>query len=799
MKLMKKAFAIILSVVMITEWSITTFAAGEVNYAGGVTDEMNYSSYWYDKTGVDQDKILMSSNEISQLNKDTLNADGANMHDLVDIVINNPTYNAASLRTSLGSASAGNSKYYVNGELLNNDEYFGKLKSAILETGFDEESRDVLYGVSIHIANLKTWPTNDIIGYSSDDTDDEFQSASMCVNEPFVIKQKCVVDGKAFYWGYSMNCSGWVCGDDIAICNNVEEWLDSWKVDVDGEDFLVVTGDKIILDKSIFTPYSSELELNIGSYLKLVPKNLVPSTIGERGTWNSYVVYLPTADENGYYVKKMALIPQHCNVSIGFLPLTQPNILDVAFSCLGNRYGWGGMLNAMDCSLYTRNVYRCFGLEIPRNTTWQKSVPGKAINLEGKTSAQKAAIIETLPAGALFYISGHTMIYTGNVDGTPYVISALGTVVDSIGPGNVINQYSVILNSVNVRRRNGSTWLDNITTAVVFANPEDFGTKTSLEVTLKEADIALEDGGSINVYLNGSIATVIRYDENENYLGSLLVLKAAKISHEEAGTVVINSISNADKIVIKENGSVSKIEMIDGNECITEYSELLTTTHQDVIVELNHSYVGNTCAICGKTMKNGLIYNKNNWYYYVNDEVDTNKTDIIYHNNVWYYVENGALNKEYAGLVNHDGILWYVSEGKLNKNYKGLVNYNDDLMFVKDGKFTKSSGVWTENGLKYWVVNGLVDSSVNGLKYVDNTWVYFKDGIENKTVETLVWTNGAWWYVNKGTLDKSYTGLVNYSGKLWYVTNGKLNKEFAGNCEYNGKNYSVANGIGSLS
>ena len=65
----------------------------------------------------------------------------------------------------------------------------------------------------------------------------------------------------------------------------------------------------------------------------------------------------------------------------GYLPLTQNNVLDVAFSCIGDEYGWGGMNGNMDCSLYTRNIYKCFGLELPRNTTWQEKVPEKYVNV----------------------------------------------------------------------------------------------------------------------------------------------------------------------------------------------------------------------------------------------------------------------------------------------------------------------------------------------------------------------------------------------------------------------------------
>ena len=38
---------------------------------------------------------------------------------------------------------------------------------------------------------------------------------------------------------------GWVDAKDIAFCASKEEWLDMWQVDLNGKDFLVVTGKQI--------------------------------------------------------------------------------------------------------------------------------------------------------------------------------------------------------------------------------------------------------------------------------------------------------------------------------------------------------------------------------------------------------------------------------------------------------------------------------------------------------------------------------------------------------------------------
>ena len=432
---------------------------GNITYASGVTTEMCRSSYWSDKLGKEADRVLMTSEEIDELNAKMLAKPETNMYDLENLP---EIYETFPVKRDIPTGD-----FYVNGEKIDNDKYFGKLLKAMLETGYSGKMQ-TQYAVVTKRANMKDWPTEDIVGYSADDTDDELQGSSLNVNEPFVIYQKCDIDGKTFYRGYSTNCAGWVSGDCLAICENKEEWLDAWKVDTSAKDFLVVTQDKITLEPSMYVPEISEVKLMLGTILKLVPESEMPKTIAERGTWNNYVVYLPTRDENGKYVKQYAPIAQHYNVSIGFLPLTQSNVLDVAFTCLGSRYGWGGMLESMDCSMYTRQIYRCFGLEIPRNTTWQVQIPDSAVDISQMTDEEKLAFFETIPVGSLLMFKGHITVYIGSENGRAYVISDTGSLSDSVGDVNVIGQMSVIVNPLDVRRRNGTTWLNNMIYAVSF-------------------------------------------------------------------------------------------------------------------------------------------------------------------------------------------------------------------------------------------------------------------------------------------------------------------------------------------
>lgn len=436
---------------------------GNITYASGVTPQMCSSSYWRDKLGKDADRVLMSVAEIDELNAKMLAKPETNMHDLENMP---GTYETYPVERSVPEGT-----FFVDGRQIDNNEYFGRMIKAMKETGYSGKMQ-TQYAVITKRADMKEWPTDDIVGYSANDTDDELQGTSMNVNEPFVIYQKCEIDGKMYYNGYSTNCTGWIPADCAAVCSSKQEWLEAWKVDTAAKDFIVITQDRITLEPSMYVPEISEVKLMLGTILKLVPEDDMPQTVAERGTWNNYVVYLPTRDADGKYVRQYALISQHYDISTGFLPLTQGNVLDTAFNCLGSRYGWGGMLDSMDCSMYTRQIYRCFGLEIPRNTTWQTQIPDHVTDISQMTDAEKLAYFETIPVGSLLMFRGHITVYIGSENGKAYVISDTGSLSDSTGELKVIGQMSVIVNPLDVRRGNGTTWLKNMIYAVTFGQSE---------------------------------------------------------------------------------------------------------------------------------------------------------------------------------------------------------------------------------------------------------------------------------------------------------------------------------------
>lgn len=460
-------------------------ALANVTYPIDVNEEMTHPTYWQDKSGMDYDTLLMTKSEISNLNEEIVKTDGTYVLKLEDF---NETYSPDEYMDILLDEQYDKDydEYFINTQKINPDEFFEDMRQAISKTGYRGSERKIQYAVATEIADVRSWPCSDYLGYEQMDYDDEFQETSITVNEPFLILQKCIYNDELYYWGHTRCCSGWILAKSLAICKTKQEWLDAWKVDVNDKNFLVVTQDKVTLEDSYYYPKTSGVKLDMGTVLKLVPNMEKPKNLNARGMWYNYVVYLPTRDSKGYYEKQVALISEHYNVNIGYPDMTQTKIMELAFSCLGNRYGWGGMLNAVDCSQYAQNIYKCFGLYLPRNTSWQRKVPGKKISVSDMDAKDKVKILKTCPAGSMIYYAGHTFMYIGCVDDVPYCINSAGGFCDSYEGSTYYSLNSVVINPLTVKLTNGTTWLDKSIDIMVFASDDivsDIGKPKSVAIT----------------------------------------------------------------------------------------------------------------------------------------------------------------------------------------------------------------------------------------------------------------------------------------------------------------------------
>lgn len=431
-----------------------------IKYLPDVRREMSYADFW-----TQDNELLMTSDEIMAQNNLTISTKATYMYDLK----NQPeVVNTIELNKALLTSSKADADYYLGWTYLESDKLatesdFNKIIENT-QNVHPKKRDDVIYGVATKRTNLHTFPSDTAIWDDPKDPECNYQYlASVRVNEPLLITSVSK-DGK-FYLAKSICCSGWVPAEDVAICKDKAEWIAAW--DIPNEKSLVVYGDKVYTEMSVTGKETSEVLLTMGTVLELADIENPNELIDNRAAYQNYVVYMPVRNSDGSYAKKLTLISENEKVHIGYMPMTKNNIVSVAFEALGNTYGWGNWLNSDDCSGYIRNIYKCFGLELARNTTWQSAMPMAKVDMQYMCREERISVLEALPAGSVLYFNGHEMMYLGSESGKYYVVSAVGSIMQPENPSVRQRIRSTVINTLEVKRGNGNTWLDDLTVALV--------------------------------------------------------------------------------------------------------------------------------------------------------------------------------------------------------------------------------------------------------------------------------------------------------------------------------------------
>ena len=450
-----------LSLALVLSVSLVQPAMANIKYMPDVTPEMSQASFWADYHE-DYRDVILAQEEIQAFNQDTFLADGTMVMDLKTAA---ETYNGISKNKALQSSSASDAQYYLSWTYDQDGNktdwaYFQEM----IDNTQDPDAKEVMptrYGIAVNRTTVQVFPSDRFLLDDPNDKDsDNMALSAVPVNEPLLIYGTSA-DGK-YYQARIASCSGWVPAEDVALCESREEWLSAW--DLPSEDLLVVYGNKVYTDKSYETPATSRRMLTTGTALELVTDLAPDQMIGNRSPYHNYVVYLPVRKEDGSYSKEMALIPETAKVNLGYLPLTMENIAHVAFQSLGDAYGWGGMLDVEDCSGMVRTIYSCFGLEVARNGNWQWNMNMEKIDMTTMSLEEKCLILDEMPLGSALCFPGHEMIYLGKVDDKYYVISAVGTIM-SPDTGKRLNTRDVMINTLDVKRANGKTWMEALNKA----------------------------------------------------------------------------------------------------------------------------------------------------------------------------------------------------------------------------------------------------------------------------------------------------------------------------------------------
>ena len=379
----------------------------------GIQEVMLSPSHWKNKLSPRQSPIL-TDQQITQLNT-ALFASDQHMNDLSaypDVL------SRAIVLDKLVKASKlpNSNRYYADGKQVDKNDFMVYQKS--LNVKAIPDSTKIRFGMVVKRTDLRSFPTSDAIFKTPDDTYlDRFQETALFPTEAVAVLHQSL--DQIWYFVVSYNYSGWAKKTNIAIGDKktIFEYKNS-------ESFLVVTGDKVFTTFNPNRDKVSNVQLDMGTRLTLVNQAHIPTSLDGQNTYTSHVIKLPTRSREGKLEFASALISRNKDVHIGYLPFTERNILDQSFKFLGERYGWGHSFNARDCTGFVGDVYKSFGILMPRNTGQQaQSKQGQNIHFSENASAnEKLASIESLEVGDLIYIPGHVMMFLGMQDEKPFII-----------------------------------------------------------------------------------------------------------------------------------------------------------------------------------------------------------------------------------------------------------------------------------------------------------------------------------------------------------------------------------------
>ena len=279
-------------------------------------------------------------------------------------------------------------------------------------------SQATRFGMAVRRADLRAFPTALRVFHSPGDSDiDRFQESALFPGDPLVITHESA-DGE-WLFVVSQRYAAWIEKQYVA-----EGDRERILARASAEPFLVVTG---ATASTVYTPENprvSEVQLEMGVRIPVLEGPATGEKINGQVPAAHWVVELPVRGDDGALSFEPALLPRSADVADDYLPMTEANIIRQAFKFLGERYGWGHSYNARDCSGFVSEIYRSFGVLVPRNTSRQSVTPALnrlAFSEADGHDARVAALAEAR-VGDLIYIPGHVMMMIGHVDGEPFVI-----------------------------------------------------------------------------------------------------------------------------------------------------------------------------------------------------------------------------------------------------------------------------------------------------------------------------------------------------------------------------------------
>ncbi|KAF1719489.1 SH3 domain-containing protein [Pseudoxanthomonas wuyuanensis] len=379
----------------------------------GVADRHLDAQYWVQRQP-HADRVILDADAIAAQNA-RLQQQDRSVHDIEQLPAR---FSAAQVREWIAPLSAAPTRTLFDAQRRTvAAETLASLQDALALDRVPDYTA-ARYGLVAHRADLRTFPTRLRVFSSPGDTDiDRFQESALFPGTPVVV----IHESRDGQWLFAISrlYAAWIEKRHVALGGRETVFGYGRK-----QPSLIVTGATVRTVYNPEQPGVSELQLDMGVRVPLLADWPADKPVNGQHPYTSHVIQLPVRGDDGALTLLPALLPRTADVATQYLPLTPANLLTQSFKFLGERYGWGHAYNTRDCSGFVSEVYRSFGVELPRNTRDQGVSP--ALNRiafdENDSHEKRLQALRTLQVGDLIYIPGHVMMVIGQEDGNTYLI-----------------------------------------------------------------------------------------------------------------------------------------------------------------------------------------------------------------------------------------------------------------------------------------------------------------------------------------------------------------------------------------
>lgn len=422
----------------------------------GIQPKHLHADYWQNKQEA-AERLLLSEMQISTLNQRTFKQ----QEELQNLAELPAALSADALKAAINQISSvpSSDRFYADGTKLSQQDYQRYLDN--LNVATVKAHNPIRYAMVTERTNMRRFPSADKTYSQGMDLDiDRFIETGLFPGDALAIFHESK-DGQ-WYLARAYHYLAWLPKSAVAL-GTKEEVLGYGQQ----APFVVVTGAKVFTNYNPQEPQLSEKQLDMGVRMPLLDNEAVKHYLYGQNPYASYVVKLPYREDNGALSFKPALISRNQELHQGYLPFNKANLIQQGFKFLGERYGWGHDYNARDCTGFVSEIYRSFGILMPRNSGEQGyGSYGQNTRFNADSSEQdKLAALKKLQVGDLIYIPGHVVMYLGEEQGQPYVIHDVHGMSYTDAQGNY---YQGGLNGVSVtpllplRLSESTSYLDRI-------------------------------------------------------------------------------------------------------------------------------------------------------------------------------------------------------------------------------------------------------------------------------------------------------------------------------------------------